>query len=194
MPGPKVIVLGGVNGAGKSTAAHDLLADTLEVDCFVNADLIARGLNALQPQTVAAEAGRVMLARLRGLANSRANFAFETTLAGRSYLPFLRQLRRTGFAVEIHYFWLESPDLAVARVRERVRAGGHDVPENTIRDRYRKSLRHFWREYRLEADAWFVYDNSGWESQLFGCGSDGDEPLIDNLERWQRFRSEAENA
>jgi predicted ABC-type ATPase len=101
---PVAIVLGGVNGAGKSTAARALLAEQLAVTTFVNADEIARGLNAFAPEAVAFAAGRVMLARLRELAEVRASFGFETTLAGRTYLPFMRDLKRTGYAIELHYF------------------------------------------------------------------------------------------
>ena len=121
---PIAIVLGGINGAGKSTSARTLLAEQLAVTTFVNADEIASGLNAFAPESVALAAGRVMLARLRELAEAHASFGFETTLAGRTYLPFLRDLKRTGYAIELHYFWLRSADLAIERVHDRVRSGG----------------------------------------------------------------------
>src|SRR6476646_7838788 len=122
---PSVIVLGGVNGAGKTTASRRLLAEQLAVTSFVNADEIARGLNAFAPESVAMAAGRVLLQRLKELARERTNFAFETTLAGRTYLPVLAELQKAGYAIEIHYFWVRSADLAVRRVRNRVLAGGH---------------------------------------------------------------------
>src|SRR4051812_22273221 len=108
---PIVIVLGGVNGAGKSTAARALLAEQLAVTTFVNADEIARGLNAFAPDAAAFAAGRVMLARLRELTEERVSFGFETTLAGRTYLAFMRALRQAGIVVELYYFWLRSPEL-----------------------------------------------------------------------------------
>jgi predicted ABC-type ATPase len=120
---PTVVVLAGPNGAGKSTAAQSVLAETLQVKTFVNADVIAQGLSGFEPESMAMEAGRIMLQRLHALAEQRASFAFETTLAGRSYARWLRSLRATGYTVDLVYFWLASPDLAVARVVERVSRG-----------------------------------------------------------------------
>src|SRR5262245_12378962 len=147
---PMAIVLAGINGAGKTTAFQKLLADRLAVMCFVNADMIARGLNAIAPESAALQAGRVTLLRLRELRAERADFAFETTLAGKTYLPFLRQLRQDGYGIELYYFWLRTADLAITRVRIRVRSGGHDIPEDTIRQRYGRSLVNFWALYRHE--------------------------------------------
>jgi len=167
---PIAIVLAGVKGAGKTTASQKLLADRLAVMCFVNADMIARGLNGIVPESAALQAGRVMLSRLRELRTERADFAFETTLAGKTYLSFLRQLRQEGYAVELYYFWLRSAELAVMRVQTRVRSGGHSIAEETIRQRYGRSLVNFWTGYRYEADSWFVYDNSGFAPLLLAAG------------------------
>src|SRR5215208_2498675 len=149
-----VVVIAGPNGAGKSTAAPALLRDVLGVTTFVNADEIARGLSGFAPEHAAVAAGRVMLARLHELADEGADFAFETTLSGRTYLGWLAGLRRTGYRVRLEYIWLSSPDLAVNRVRDRVRRGGHSIPEDTIRRRYDVSLRNFFRLYRPIADTW----------------------------------------
>lgn len=170
------------------------MADQLAVTCFVNADLIARGLNAIRPESVSVQAGRVMLGRLRELVEERADFAFETTLAGRSYFPFLRELRETGYVVEMYFFWLRSANLAVQRVEDRVRSGGHHVPEETIRLRYARSLRNFWTTYRYEADSWFMYDNSTSVPVLLGAGCNGEEPLIADPEMWRDFRESVGNA
>jgi len=185
---PIAIVLAGINGAGKTTASQKLLADKLAVMCFVNADMIARGLNAIVPESAAVEAGQVMLNRLRELRTQRADFAFETTLAGKTYLSFLRQLRQDGYCVELYYFWLRSADLAVNRVQTRVRSGGHNIPEETIRRRYGRSLENFWIGYRREADSWFVYDNSGFAPVLLAAGHRGDGPLVPEAETWGLFR------
>jgi predicted ABC-type ATPase len=171
-----------------------LLAEQLAVTTFVNADEIARGLNAFAPEAVAFSAGRVMLARLRELGAHRASFGFETTLAGRTYLPFLRDLKRAGYVVELYYFWLRSPDLAVGRVRERVRRGGHNIPEATVRQRYGRSLRNFWQAYRREADSWFVYDNSGPATRLLAAGSREETPEVGDDSRWQEFRKAVADA
>ena len=130
-----VVVLAGPNGAGKTTAARTLLAENLRLMTFVNADVIAQGLAGFDPDSAVVEASRIMLERLHLLAQRRQDFAFETTLAARSYASWLRELQQGSYQVHLVYFWLASADLAVARVAERVRLGGHDVPERTIRQR-----------------------------------------------------------
>lgn len=191
---PTVIILGGVNGAGKTTSSRRLLAEQLVVTSFVNADEIARGLSAFAPETAAISAGRILLQRIKELANERTSLAFETTLAGRTYMPFLRDLRRVGYAVEIHYFWLRSADLAVERVRKRVMSGGHGIPEPTIRQRYEKSVRNFWTAYRGSADAWYVYDNSGASPALIAAGSGFEPAEVGDAETWALFRRRFEDA
>jgi predicted ABC-type ATPase len=146
-PRPSVVILAGPNGAGKSTAAPDLLHGALEVNEFVNADVIARGLSAFDPDSVAIAAGRVMLARIRELAEQRVNFAFETTLASRSLAPRIRDLLASGYAIHLVFLWLSSADLAVQRVAARVAAGGHNVPEQTVRRRYQAGIRNFFGVY-----------------------------------------------
>ena len=158
---PHVIVLAGPNGAGKSTAAPTLLAGTLQVTEFVNADVLAHGLSAFQPETVAIQAGRIMLSRLHQLAESRVSFAFETTLASRSFVPWIADLRRSGYECELLFLWLPSPEMAIARVEERVRLGGHDVPRDVIRRRYDLGLQNFFKLYQALADRWRFYDNQG---------------------------------
>jgi len=157
---PLVVVVAGPNGAGKSTSAPRLLRDTLEVKEFVNADAIALGLSAFQPEAVAIAAGRVMLARINDLARERANFAFETTLASRTFAPWLSRLRASGYRAHIVFLSLPSAELAVARVRERVKMGGHDVPEIIVRRRFLGGLKNLFDLYRDAVDSWQIYDNS----------------------------------
>jgi len=137
---PQAVVIAGPNGAGKTSAAPDLLQDAVGIDAFVNADVIAQGLAAFSPESAAFVAGRIMLRRIEELARAREDFAFESTLAGRSAHRLLTGLVGVGYDVHIFYLWLPSPDLAVARVRRRVETGGHDVPEPVIRRRFWKSL------------------------------------------------------
>lgn len=157
---PHVVVLSGPNGAGKSTAAPALLKGALGVTEFVNPDVIAQGLSAFEPERVALAAGRIMLTRLRELARQRVDFAFETTLATRRLAPWLADLRRSGYSVHLIFLWLPSADLAVARVADRVRMGGHAVPEATIRRRYATGLRNLFELYQPLATSWRVYDAS----------------------------------
>lgn len=186
---PSVIVLAGPNGAGQTTASRTLLAERLKVANFVNADVIAQGLAAFDPESVAVEAGRVMLEHLHALASQRADFAFETTLAGRGYARWLMKLRQDDYSVQLVYFWLTSADLAVARVAQRVAAGGPHIPEGTIRQRYSRSVRNFFRLYRAAADSWEVYDNSegvSYRPIAFGHRLD-DETVLDAV-TWRRMQ------
>jgi predicted ABC-type ATPase len=157
---PNVIVFGGPNGAGKSTTAPGVLRGALSVREFVNADVIARGLSEFNPDAVALTAGRIMLARIRELASERVSFAFETTLASRSFAPWIKSLLTTGYAFRLIYLWLPSPDIAVARVKARVSSGGHNVPEETIRRRYYGGMRNFFELYQPLATSWRWYNNA----------------------------------
>ena len=157
-PRPSVVILAGPNGAGKSTAASALLHGTLAVKEFVNADAIARDLSGDDPDRAAIAAGRVMLTRLRELANQRVSFAFETTLASRSFAPWLRDL--SGYDVQLVFLWLPSAEFALDRVADRVRMGGHNVPADTVRRRYRTGLLNLFGLYMPLASAWRLYDGS----------------------------------
>jgi predicted ABC-type ATPase len=165
-PRPSIVILTGPNGAGRSTAAPDLLHGALSVNEFVNADVIARGLSAFDPDSVAIAAGRVMLARILELAAQRVNFAFETTLASRSLAPRIRDLLASGYAVHLVFLWLSSADLAVQRVAARVAAGGHNVPEETVRRRYRAGIFNFFRMYQSIVTSWALFNGSGPEPTL----------------------------
>ncbi|MDX6611314.1 MAG: hypothetical protein QOD75_500 [Blastocatellia bacterium] len=174
---PQVIVIAGPNGAGKTTLAPFLLRDKLGLLEYVNADPIAHGLSGFDPASVALQAGRVMLSRLHDLAQQRKTFAFESTLAAKHYAGWIKKLRNEGYAFQLMFLSLQSPDLAVQRVRERVKAGGHDVGEQVIRRRHSAGLRNFWELYMPLADAWAVYDTSESEHSLIARG-DRDVPLL----------------
>ncbi len=191
--GPQVIVIAGPNGAGKTSSAPDLLRDTVGIDAFVNADVIAEGLSGFRPEDSAVEAGRILLARLRELAERHANFAFESTLSGRTLHTFLRRLAGAGYECHIFYLWLPTADLAVARVRRRVQAGGHDVSEVVIRRRFRKSLVNFDRLYRPAVTTWRLYDGSTVVGpRLIAYGTAGRQPTVVDAERWALVRRQVE--
>ncbi|MDQ3087387.1 MAG: zeta toxin family protein [Acidobacteriota bacterium] len=157
---PKIIVIAGCNGAGKSTIAPHLLRDAFGLKEFVNADTIAQGLSAFSPESVSLEAGKLMLKRLRELANGRKSFAFETTLATRFYAQWMKDLKSQGFEFHLVFLWLKNPELASARVKERVASGGHNIPEDVIYRRYFKGLQNFFKLYKPLANSWTFYDNS----------------------------------
>ncbi|MBC6475585.1 MAG: zeta toxin family protein [Hormoscilla sp. GM102CHS1] len=183
---PHIIIIAGPNGAGKSTAAPALLPETLGITEFVNADAIARGLSAFAPERVAFRAGRIMLERLQQLAEERVNFAFETTLATRSFAPWIANLRSTGYLFHLVFLWLPNPDIAIARVQARVLQGGHDVPETTILRRYHAGLNNFWQLYRPLADTWRFYENVDSRSpRLIASGRGDFEQNISDNKIWE---------
>jgi len=185
---PHAIILAGPNGAGKSTAAPSLLAETLRITEFVNADVIARGLSGFAPDNAAIEAASIMYQRLHELAALGRNFAFETTLAGRTLAAWLKELHNDGYTIHLHFLWLSSADLAVARVRQRVAEGGHDVPEETVRRRYYRGIYNFRHLYRPLTSSWRCYDNSNELGyRLIALGSGDGRAVVKESEIWQRI-------
>ncbi|MEW6738625.1 MAG: zeta toxin family protein [Nitrospirota bacterium] len=191
---PHLIVIAGPNGAGKSTTAPFLLKGILGVDEFVNADLIAQGLSGFQPEGAAFHAGRVMLERIHYLAKKRVNFAFETTLASRTFAPWITGLRKTGYDFHLVFLYLPNEEFAVARVAERVRMGGHNVPEETIRRRYNAGLKNFFYLYKPLSDFWRFYDNSLPEGpRLIALGGIGQPDDIRSIETWGKIMEQYEH-
>ncbi len=183
---PAVVVLGGPNGAGKSTAAPRLLRGSLKVDEFVNADTLAQGLSAFRPQDVAVEAGRLTLARLDALETQGRSFAFESTLASRGLTERLTRLKAAGYTVHVVYLWLPSVELALARVAERVRVGGHDVPADAVRRRFSRGRENFFARYRLIADKWYIYDASPIEGpMLIAEGRYREAAVVHDEQQWK---------
>lgn len=188
---PNVVVLAGPNGAGKTTSAQGILP-RLGIVHFVNADVIARGLSAFDPESVAVTAGRLMLERIRALAARQESFAFETTLSARSFAPMLRNLIATGYAVHLVFVTVDSPDLAIARVADRVRRGGHHIPDDVVRRRYLGGLGNFFELYRPIATTWSFSDNSGDRPVVVAEGGvDRAETVYQPL-LWARYRREGE--
>lgn len=163
---PQLVIIAGPNGAGKSTLAPVLLRDTFGLLEFVNADTISAGLSAFNAGAVALDAGRVMLTRLRELALNKQSFAFESTLATRSYAPWISRLAQEGYQFHLLFLWLNTVELAIQRVAERVRGGGHSVSGEIIRRRYQRGLENLSELYLPLANTWAVYDNSGAGSPL----------------------------
>ena len=190
-PRPSVVILAGPNGAGKSTVAPALLRGALAVNEFVNADVIASGLSAFDPDRAAIAAARVMLARIRELASQRVNFAFETTLASRSFAPWLRQLVTSGYSAHLVFLWLPSADFAVDRVAERVRTGGHNVPPEIVRRRYAAGLRNFFLLYQPLVSGWVLYDSSGPVPRPVAEGLASHPPTVYDRDVWAAAQGQA---
>jgi predicted ABC-type ATPase len=160
-PDKKIIIIAGPNGAGKTTFARSFLP--AEADCprFINADLIAAGLAPFAPETAAIQAGRLMLEAIEGAARRGASFAFETTLSGLGYVRHIRQWQKQGYCVSLYFLTLPDAEAAISRVAERVRQGGHAIPEAVIRRRFAAGWKNFQQHYRPQVDKWVVYDNAG---------------------------------
>lgn len=156
----RIIIVAGPNGAGKTTFAREFLPREADCPIFINADLIAAGLSPFQPEAAAVRAGRLLLAEVATKVKRRENFAFETTLSGRSYARSITRWRALGYHVKIIFLSLRTVEIAIARVAARVSQGGHDVPEGAIRRRFKSGFDNFHRLYRPLADAWALYDNS----------------------------------
>jgi len=168
--GSNVYIVAGPNGAGKTTFAQRFLPGYANCQEFVNADLIAAGLSPFNPESLAIQAGRLMLERIETLARTRVDFGFETTLAGRGYVPLLNRLRDEGYRVHLFFLWLPSPDLALSRVQDRVRAGGHGVPAEVVKRRFARGLSNFFHVYMPLLDSWMILDNSGDSPQRIALG------------------------
>lgn len=186
---PVAVIIGGSNGAGKSTTAPSLLCGVLAVDEFVNADMIATGLSAFHPEGASLQAGKIMLRRLDQLAESRTSFAFESTLSGRTYIHRIRSLQEAGYTLHILFLFVSSVELALTRVAERVRMGGHNVPEEDVRRRYVAGIRNFLDVYSPLAATWRVYDNSNIALPKLVAHGKGDR-LVRNVlpDTWERMR------
>jgi predicted ABC-type ATPase len=167
---PVCIVIAGPNGAGKTTFAREFLLKDAGVVHFVNSDLIAGGLSPLRPELAALAAGRLVLKELDRLAKARVDFAFESTLSGLGYLARLKRWKDSGYRVEIVYLRLPSLQLALRRIGARVKQGGHSVPRADVLRRFSRSWTNFQNAYRLLADDWTVYDNSGVKPRLLERG------------------------
>lgn len=185
---PHLILIAGPNGAGKSTSAPGILHGALAVSQFVNADTIALGLSAFAPEKAAMQAGRVMLARLRQLAENRENFAFETTLASRTFAPWIAELKKSGYQFHLIFLTLPNHDLAIERVAERVRMGGHNVPIATIQRRYDAGIRNFFKLYQPLAGGWRVYDNTDITPRLVANGSSVKVEYVTDTAVWNHLK------
>jgi predicted ABC-type ATPase len=179
----KLYIIAGPNGAGKTTAAMTVLPEALGVKEFVNADEIARGLSPLNPEGMAIEAGKIMLKRIRQLADDNQDFSIETTLASKTYLKFIRECQAKGYVVTLIFFYLNSLELARLRVDQRVSKGGHDIPEGDIERRYYRGIENL-PAYMKTVNSWFLYDNTEGNYQPIARKVEKEEKII-NFGLWE---------
>jgi len=176
---PNVYIIAGPNGAGKTTFAREFLPKYADCRNFINADMIAQGLSPFSPESAAIRAGRLMLEEIEISMNRGADFGFETTLSGRGHLGVIRRLKEHAYQVHFFYLWVPSVELVLARIRERVLRGGHDVPEGVVRRRFDRSMANFLVHYRLLADKWILFDNSSVRPTLVASQRHGLQRVFD---------------
>jgi predicted ABC-type ATPase len=185
---PVLFIIAGCNGAGKTTASYTILPELLNIKEFVNADEIARGLSPFQPEKLAIEAGRIMLGRIRSLISQRTDFAFETTLASRSFVALIDEAKQAGYKVNLLYYWLDDVDLAIERVRVRVSEGGHNIARDVIVRRYYSGLKNLLTLYIYKVDFWLLVDNSKKEPEVIAEGNRQNNTVIYNNDKFSLIK------
>ncbi len=182
----KLYVIAGCNGAGKTTASYTILPEILNCDEFINADEIARGISPFNPDGASFQAGRIMLQRIHSLIESGKTFAFETTLATRSYHGFIEKAQSRGYCVTLLYFYLNSKELAIKRVETRVKEGGHNIPKDVILRRYDNGLLNFFSIFKDLVSEWTLIDNSN-RPPIVIAKQKKNELIIEDSELWNHL-------
>jgi len=183
----KIYIIAGPNGAGKTTASFTILPEIFDCKEFVNADEIARGLSPFNPDEVAFQAGRIMINRINELLNESKIFAFETTLATKSYVSFIKKAKQNGYEIILLFLKLSSEELAIERVKTRVQEGGHNIPEETIKRRFKNGLKNLFQRYMPIVDKWILIDNSNKKFKFIAEGSTNNIFVKDTLE-WNQLK------
>ncbi len=185
---PNLYIIAGCNGAGKTTASFTVLPEMLDCDEFINADEIARGLSPLNPEKAAIEAGRLMLTKIDKLIKDQKDFAFETTLSTKSYANTIQRAKKNEFHITLVFFWLDSVELAIERVKNRVSEGGHDIPESTILRRYYSGIKNLFQLYIPICDYWMIFNNSKSPSELIAEGYKKNIQDIKNISNFDTIK------
>ena len=181
MKNKAVYIIAGPNGSGKTTFAKLFLPDYVNCPNFVNADLIAQGLAPFEPHAAAIKAGKLVLQQIHEYAKRGVDFAFETTLSGKSYVNLLTDLKEKGYALHLFFLWLPSAELAIARIKERVQEGGHYVPAEDVRRRFTRGVNNFFTLYELLFDSWMLFDNSKAKPVLIAKRRGGHKEVINDV-------------
>lgn len=174
----KIYIVAGSNGAGKTTFAMKFLPKYAHCPNFINADLIALGLSPFDPRSAAIKAGRTVLEQIDSYASKGESFGFESTLSGLSYVPRLKQLKKSGYKITIYYLWIPDYRLANARIKGRVASGGHNIPSKDVKRRFRRSLSNFFNSYQPLADNFTLFDNSEDEPVIIASGNGRKKSLL----------------
>jgi|LGOV01.1.fsa_nt_gb predicted ABC-type ATPase len=177
---PNLYIIAGPNGSGKTTFAKEFLPNYADCFEFVNADLIASGLSPFKPELAAIKAGRLMLEQMNLLAESRVDFAIETTLSGKAYVHFLQNLKSKGYKIHLFFLWVRCIEIVLERIADRVRRGGHNILENIVQRRFNKGIYNLFNIYKPLLDYWAVFDNSSNLPLMIVFEESGKLKIIDN--------------
>ena len=188
----QLYIIAGCNGAGKTTASFTILPEVLDCKEFINADEIAKGLSPFQPESVAMQAGRIMLARMDELLQKGETFAFETTLATKSYKQKIEWAQANGYEVTLLFFWLDSPNMAKKRVAQRVAEGGHSIPSQTIERRYHNGIANLFAIYIDMVDICYIFDNSEGRKELIAQKERHKDIVIYNNDKFNLMKNNDE--
>ncbi|MFH0763953.1 MAG: Zeta toxin family protein [Candidatus Omnitrophota bacterium] len=175
-----VYIIAGPNGSGKTTFAKEFLPDYVNCQNFVNADLIALGLAPFEPRAAVIKAGKLVLQQIHEFARRDVDFAFETTLSGKSYTSLLKELKTKDYGLHLFFLWITSPELAIARIKERVAEGGHNVPAEDVRRRFVRGIYNFFNLYEPLVDSWMLFDNSKTKPVLIAKRKNGHTEVTNN--------------
>jgi predicted ABC-type ATPase len=178
---PNLYIIAGPNGAGKTTFAREFLPNYAKTLEFINADLIAGGLSPFVPERAAIQAGRIMLEQIQTLSSQRKDFGFETTLSGKGYVSLFKDLKKKGYEIHLFFLWIPDPELAIERIANRVRRGGHKIPDDVVRRRFERGLKNLFQLYRPLVDSWAIFDNSQNIPRLIAFKDSGKLMLIDRI-------------
>ena len=188
----QLYIIAGCNGAGKTTASFTILPEVLDCKEFINADEIAKGLSPFQPESVAMQAGRIMLARMDELLQKGETFAFETTLATKSYKQKIEWAQANGYEVTLLFFWLRNVTMAKERVAQRVAEGGHSIPSETIERRYHNGIANLFAIYIDMVDICYIFDNSEGERTPIAKKYKGEKEIIYNTDLYNQMKNSYE--
>lgn len=190
---PRLYIISGCNGSGKTTASYSLLPEMLNCSEFVNSDEFAKSLSPFKPENASIQASRLMLMKIRYLLKKKSDFAVETTLATRTLLKTAKFAQKAGYTVTLLYFWLNSPELAIERVKARVESGGHNIPEETVIRRYHVGIDYFFHYYAPICERWILADNSQIPFRVIAEGSKNDVVNIKDADTYEMIRRTVES-
>jgi len=176
-----IYIIAGPNGSGKTTFANTFLPEYAKCERFINADLIAAGLSPFSPQQAAIKSGKIVLEQIKEYSKRGADFGFETTMSGVTYLKYFKMFKEKGYNINIFFLWIPDPKLAIARIKDRVAQGGHDVPIKDIKRRFNRSTENFFNKYRLLADKWILFNNSGPKPKIIARKQNKHIDIIDKV-------------